>query len=374
VESLPVCFIHKDRHSRFTFANQAFCAALHRPLAEVLGKTDFDFYPGELAHKYVQDDRRVLETGEVLEDVEEHCDPGGTTTYVQMLKAPLRDAHGQVVGVQGIYWDVTAAKRAEAELGRTAAEFRLARRIQQRLFPRSIPRVPGLDIAVASFGFDIGGASFPAEAIGGDYYDFVPLRDGSLGIAIGDVSGHGVGPALLMAEVRAYLRAFAQTEADVSAILGLMNRVLLPDIEDDRFITLLLAQLDPTARRFGYASAGHHPGYVLDTAGNIKRTLASTGTPLGVFPESTFPAGPVIPLVDGDLILLATDGVVEARAPDLTPFGLPRMLDLVRLYRQAPAREIIENLYHAVRAFAQGLPQFDDITATVVKVGEPSPA
>ena len=215
VESLPVFLIHKDLQGRFTYANGAFCAALKKPLPEILGKTDFDFYPGELAGKYAHDDRRVIESREMLEDIEEHKDPEGASTYVQVLKAPLHDARKQVIGVQGIYWDITARKRAEAEVGRATAEFRVARRIQQKLFPGVIPNLPGMDIAVASFGFDISGASYPAEAIGGDYYDFVPLRDGSLGVAIGDVSGHGVGPALLMAEVRAFLRAFAQTEADV---------------------------------------------------------------------------------------------------------------------------------------------------------------
>src|SRR5207302_10117595 len=100
---------------------------------------------------------------------------------------------------------------------------------QQKLFPSSTPQIPGLDIGVATYGYDISGASFPAEAIGGDYYDFIPMIDGSLGIAIGDVSGHGVGPALLMAEARALLRAFARTQTDVSRILALVNKVLVPD-------------------------------------------------------------------------------------------------------------------------------------------------
>jgi sigma-B regulation protein RsbU (phosphoserine phosphatase) len=368
VESLPVCLLHKDVRGRFTYANRAFCTALKRPLAEVLGKTDGEFYPPSLAAKYIVDDRQVLDTGAVLEDIEEHQDPEGAKTYVQVLKAPLQNARGEVIGVQAIYWDITSRRRAEVELGQMAAEFRIARRIQQKLFPGVIPKLPGLDIAVASYGFDIGGASYPAEAIGGDYYDFVPLRDGSLGIAIGDVSGHGVGPALLMAEVRAFLRAFAQTETDVGAILGLVNRVLIPDVEDDRFVTLLLARLDPRARRFRYTSAGHHPGYVLDAAGMVRHTLASTSTPLGVFPENEFPAGPEVALAPGDLILLVTDGVADARAPDGTPFGVERTLDLVRSYRRAPAREIVANLYHGVRAFAQNLPQYDDITATVIKV------
>ncbi len=304
----------------------------------------------------------------MLEDVEEHLDPEGAKTYVQVIKAPLYDARGQVIGVQGVYWDITPHKRAEAEAGRAAAEFRVARRIQQKLFPRTVPELPGLDIAVATFGFDIGGASYPAEAIGGDYYDFVPLRGGSLGIAIGDVSGHGVGPALLMAEVRAFFRAFAQTEADVGAILGLMNRVLVPDIDEDRFVTLLLARLDPHTRRFSYASAGHQPGFILDAVGNVRRTLGSTGTPLGLFPDDAFPAGEEVQLAPGDLVLLVTDGVMEARDPGGARFGVQRTLNLVRAYRKESAGAIVENLYHGVRAFGQTLPQYDDVTATVIKV------
>jgi sigma-B regulation protein RsbU (phosphoserine phosphatase) len=371
VESLPICLLRKNLRGRFTFANTAFCAAVKKPLAEIIGRSDFDFYPAELATKYLHDDRRVIETRDILEDIEEHQDPEGEKTYVQVLKAPLTDARGQVIGVQGIYWDITPRKRAEAELGRATAEFRVARRIQQGLFPRVIPSLPGLDIAVATFGFDISGASYPAEAIGGDYYDFVPLRDGSLGVAIGDVSGHGVGPALLMAEVRAFLRAFAQTETNVGAILGLVNRVLIPDIQDDRFITMLFARLDPRTRRFSYSSAGHQRGYILNGAGEVKHVLESTATPLGIFSENTFPTSEEIPLELGDLILLVTDGVADASAPDGTRFGAKRTCDLVRAYRREKSREIVENLYQAVRAFGQNMPQYDDITATVIKVTAP---
>jgi phosphoserine phosphatase RsbU/P len=369
VETLPVCIIRKDRDGRFTFANRPFCAELRRPLEQVVGKTDHDFYPEALARKYVADDRRVLESGAVFEDIEEHPGGDGGTTYVRVLKAPLRDSGGAVVGVQGIFWDITERRRAEEELARTAAEFRVARRIQQKLFPSATPQLPGLDIGGATFGFDIGGASYPAEAIGGDYYDYLALPDGSLGVAVGDVSGHGIGPALLMAEVRAYLRAFAQTGAGVGATLGLVNRVLLPDIEGDRFITLLLARLDPRGRSLTYASAGHATGYVFDAAGEVRRPLPSTSIPLGILADCDFPGSEVIALEAGDLVLFLTDGVVESRAPDGAIFGTRRTADLVRVYRRAPAREIVENLYHAVRAYAQNQPQYDDITATVIKVG-----
>ena len=368
VDTLPICIFRKDQRGRFTFGNKAFCNWLKRPPEEILGKTDLDFYPRELALKYIHDDRRVLEGGEILEAIEEHEKPEEARIYVQVLKAPLFGPTGEVGGMQGIFWDISLRKRAENELARTAAEFRVARTIQQRLFPRSAPRVAGLDIGVATFGFDIGGASYPAEAIGGDYYDFIPLLDGSLGIAIGDVSGHGVGPALLMAEARALLRAFARTQSDVSTILGLVNRVLFPDIESDRFITLLLAKLDPRTRSFTYASAGHPKGYILDAAGTVKEALPSTSIPLGIEENAVFPASSEILLQPGDLVLLLTDGIAEARSPEDTPFGIQRSLDLVRHCRDASAAEIVEQLYRAVRAFSRNLPQFDDITATVIKV------
>jgi PAS domain S-box-containing protein len=368
VDNLPVRVLHKDPQGRFTFCNQALCASLKRPREKILGKTDRDFYPMELAQKYIYDDRRVLEMGEVLEAIEEHQDPDGERTYVQVLKAPLVDSRGEIIGLQCLYWDITARKQAEAELARTAAEFKVARQIQQKLFPADVPLMAGMEIGVARFGIDVSGASYPAEAIGGDYYDFIPLCDGSLGIAIGDVSGHGVGPALLMAETRALLRAFAQTQADVSSILGLVNRVLVADIQGDRFITLILAKLDPTRHTLVYASAGHQTGHLLTAGGKIRQALASTGIPLGIFADADFPSSEEIPLQAGDIALLVTDGIVEARAPDGTVFGKQRPLDIVRVYRQSTARQIVDNLYHAVRAFSQDLPQFDDITAAVIKV------
>lgn len=372
VESLPVCIFRKDCRGHFAFASQSFCAELKRPLADILGKTDLDLYPDELARKYSADDRHVLETGELFEDIEEHLADDGGKSYVRILKAPLRDSHGDTIGTQGIFWDITDRKRAEEELTRSAAEFRIARRIQQKLFPTATPQVPGLDIGSATFSFDIGGASYPAEAIGGDYYDYLALNEGCLGVAIGDVSGHGVGPALLMAEVRAYLRAFAHLKADPGTMLHLVNRIILPDIEGDRFITLLLARLNPRSRSFTYASAGHSTGYILNSCGEVKQALPSTGIPLGIMADCDFPNAPPLQLESGDLVLLLTDGIIESRAPDGVIFGTSRALDLVRLYRRDSAHAIVENLYYAVRAYAQNQPQYDDITATVIKVGAAS--
>ncbi len=118
VETLPVCLFRKDREGRFTFANRPFCREVHLSLAEIVGKTDRDLYPSEMAEKYVNDDLRVIETGELFETVEEHIGNDGDNTYVSVLKVPLRDSNREVIGMQGIFWDVTPRIRAEQELRR----------------------------------------------------------------------------------------------------------------------------------------------------------------------------------------------------------------------------------------------------------------
>lgn len=116
VETLPQMILRKDLDGRFTFANQRFCAELGKPLKEIVGKTDFDFYPRDLAEKYRRDDRRVIESGQVLDVVEQHITPQGEALHVQVMKTPLFDHDGKPIGIQGIFWDVSARIRAEEQL------------------------------------------------------------------------------------------------------------------------------------------------------------------------------------------------------------------------------------------------------------------
>jgi len=259
----------------------------------------------------------------------------------------------------GFIRDITERKRAERELRENEEQFQVARDIQQRLFPKSAPDVPG---------FDIAGASHPAEATGGDYFDYLPMLNDRLGIVVGDVTGHGVGPALLMAETRAYLRLLAGRREDVGEILERANSILAEDVGCERYITLFLGQIDPKSRSFIYASAGHPAGYVLDDRGVIKTTLKRTGIPLGMRPDTKYSAAPEIALAPGDLILLLTDGIEEASAPDESLFGIERILDVARAHRARPAREIVRALYESARQFANLAPQLDDITSIVIKV------
>ena len=253
---------------------------------------------------------------------------------------------------------VIQRKRAEQELRENEEQFRVAREIQQRLFPKAAPNVAGLDIA---------GVSHAAEATGGDYFDYLPMLRDRLGVVVGDVTGHGIGPALLMAETRAYLRILARNREDTGEILTRANRILAEDIGYERFITMLLVSVDPRKRTFAFTNAGHPAGFVLGASGDVKAQLTRTGLPLGIKPDAVFPKAAEFSLSAGDILLLLTDGIEEAMSPDETIFGTERILEVVRANRGKAAREIVDALYAAVRQFAQNTPQLDDVTAVVIK-------
>ena len=259
----------------------------------------------------------------------------------------------------GFIRDITDRKKAEQVLRENQEQFRIAHDIQQHLFPKSAPALPGLDIA---------GASCPAEATGGDYFDYLPMRQDCLGAVIGDVTGHGVGPALLMAETRAYLRILAKNRDDPGEILTRANVVLAEDVGYERFVTLLLAKVDAQSKVLTYANAGHTAGYILNPAGQVKASLKRTGMPLGLKPDSQYTASAPMQLEPGEIVLLLTDGFEEALAPDETFFGIDRVLKVMCDHRDQPAPKIVQSLYDAVSHFTQGLPQADDLTVIVIKL------
>jgi serine phosphatase RsbU (regulator of sigma subunit) len=249
--------------------------------------------------------------------------------------------------------------KAQWQSERLRQEIHLARQIQQKLFPAAPLPLPGWDIA---------GASFPAEATGGDYFDYIPMQDGSLAAVIADVSGHGFGPALLMAELRAYLRAFLLTRTDVSEIVRLLNRALAADTDGSHFATLFLGKLNPQTRSFIYASAGHSSGYLLDRNGNLKAEFLSTDIPLGILPDSEFRAALPTWLEPGETVVLFTDGLIEACDSDGVAFGNEGVLEVANAHRHLSAREMVKALFAAVHEICGPATQMDDMTAIVIKV------
>ncbi|MCG6925692.1 MAG: SpoIIE family protein phosphatase [Acidobacteria bacterium] len=267
---------------------------------------------------------------------------------------PVRDEHGRLTHFVSVMSDVTGQRRAQAR----ESEMQLARLIQRKLYPSRAPALKA---------FDLAGAVFPADATCGDYLDYIPMGGGRVGVAVGDVSGHGFGPALLMAETRAYLRSLAKTTHDLRKILQRLNQFLHRDTELERFVTLMLVVVDPSRRSLTYGSAGHVPGFLLDRSGAPRRVLESTSLPLGIFPDSPMEVSPEISLEDGDLFVLLTDGVTEAENERGEFFERDRAVDLVARMRWQSSRRIVSGLYRAIEDFRLPGPQADDVTAVVGK-------
>ncbi len=245
---------------------------------------------------------------------------------------------------------------AERALLGTKEELRLARVIQQRFYPAFAPAVPG---------FDIAGASEPAEYAGGDYFDYLWISGRELALVIGDVSGHGLGPALLMSQTRAYLRTLLLLTHDVSDLLTRLNSFLAMDWGEEHFVTLFLARLVPQEGKMTYASGGHQ-SYLLRADGRVE-TLAATGIPLGIMP-APIRGAPELSLQPGDLLLMVTDGIEETVSPDDRELGRERVLEVAQANRHRSASEIVTALFSAASDFAAGGVQKDDVTAVVVKV------
>ncbi|MFO0973239.1 MAG: GAF domain-containing SpoIIE family protein phosphatase [Phycisphaerae bacterium] len=246
-----------------------------------------------------------------------------------------------------------------AEKQRLVQNLEIARSIQQALIPRDMPSVPG---------FEIAGLFQPADETGGDNYDlFTPPDSDRLVISIADATGHGIGPALVVSEWRALLRAAVSLTSDLPRTLGLINALLCNDLPDNRFVTAVLAVLDPAQRRMVYCSAGHGPMLIFRAAtGDVVEQPANT-VPLGILPIVTFDDVSELQFEPGDMFLLFTDGFFEWTNAANEQFGSARVAELVRTHRSRPAAEILQQIRDDLERFAAGTPQKDDLTGVIVK-------
>jgi phosphoserine phosphatase RsbU/P len=281
----------------------------------------------------------------------------GSEFPAEISLAPLKSDWGMLVFC--VIRDVTERRRAEKSKREIQVQLLAAQRIQEHLLPEAPPTIPGLDIA---------GACYPAEFTAGDYFDYLPMIDGSLGLLIADVVGHGFGPALLMATVHARLRSFAEICTHIGQIVARANTVLCRETEAGRFVTLFLGQLDPATRSLTYVNAGHPAGYVIDAFGTVKAKLDSMSVALGIVADGEFAVGGPVLLAPGDLILLLTDGILETVSSGGEQFGIERVLELVRANRHKPAGEVIDSLRTAAIAFSDHATLLDDLTIVVVKM------
>lgn len=256
-----------------------------------------------------------------------------------------------------------AVAREAAQKERLNAEVDIAREVQERLFPQELPKISGLDYF---------GACRPALGVGGDYYDFLELPGGKFGIAIGDVSGKGIGAALMMASLQASLRGQAlHSGDDLAGLMGHVNALLYEASTTNRYATFFYSQYDPKTRTVNYVNAGHNPPFLLRTAGGgIEVIKLETGGPVvGMLPSilARYEQAEVT-LEAGDMLVGFTDGISEAMNPAEEEWGEEAMLAELRKLTDAPADEVLRTIVAAADAFASGAKQHDDMTMIVVRV------
>jgi len=254
--------------------------------------------------------------------------------------------------------DITSRKKAEKELKDNQEQFLAAREIQQRLFPKHPPSIPG---------FDIAGTSVPALMAGGDYFDYLQMQDGNIGFIVADVTGHGVGPAMLTAETRAYIRLLARESHSPAEILTKANKILVDDLDFERYITALIVCINPATSEIVYVNAGHPPGMILDHSGEIVTELQLSGSPLGIDPETPYKDSPVTKLEPGHGFLIFSDGIDETQSESGKFFGTQRIKAWLKYACDLSAEESLAGLLQAASFFRESLAQADDMTAILVK-------
>jgi sigma-B regulation protein RsbU (phosphoserine phosphatase) len=256
------------------------------------------------------------------------------------------------------------AEQVAAEVAQRARfnrELEIAREVQEQLYPRELPRAPGLDLA---------GHCRPARGVGGDYYDFLDLDDGRVGIAIGDISGKGIPAALLMASLQASLRSqrIAGARTDLATLMGNLNRLIHDASPSNRYATFFYGEYDPRDGRLAYVNAGHNAPMLFRKAGDAPERLEVGGPVIGLLPVAAYQSGEVV-LHPGDALLGFTDGISEAMDPADEEWGEPRLTEAFRACGGLAASAAVERLIAAADAFAAGAPQHDDMTVIVVRRG-----
>ena len=242
------------------------------------------------------------------------------------------------------------------EKKRLEGQLEVARQVQLELLPASDPQM---------FGFDISAYNFPTEEVSGDYYDWVRIHDDQIGIVIADVAGKGVPAALLMAFLRASLRAATHIGYAPQISMAKVNYLLWESIERNQFVTAFYGILDATNRTLAYANAGHNPPLLLNADGSAC-FLTQGAVPLGMFRDTRYYEY-YLNIEPGQLLVLYTDGVTEALNPHEEEFGRDRLVRSVRAARDLSAREMIAAIQREISEWTDGRGASDDVTIFVIK-------
>ncbi|HZL43514.1 MAG TPA: SpoIIE family protein phosphatase [Verrucomicrobiae bacterium] len=384
VETISQNIFRKDLDGRFTFANQQFCKVLGKTLEEIVGKTDFDFFPADLAAKYRHDDCQVMETGRAFHAVEEHKPPGQTPIFVEVVKTPLYDANGKPIGLQGLFWDITQQhlseeriRRANSLLAQSRKELRvknqqmeddlkMAREIQFTMLPQQYPCFPH-NAAPADSAFFFSHRYLPTGAVGGDFFTVSALSDEKASVFICDVAGHGVRSALVTAMVRALLEELKPLADEPGIFTTKLNRdlhAILKHTGAPLLTTAFYLVADYRTRVMRYTNAGHpRPLHARRTAGKVE-TLANVGgksqPALGLFEQTIYQTSEVR-LSPGDLVMIFTDGLYEVQDSEHALYSQAMLLSGVQERLNLPAPQLFDDLIEVVKRFSADGSFSDDV-------------
>lgn len=267
----------------------------------------------------------------------------------QRLLAIIAAQSAQVVENARLY-------ESEQALLRMKEELRLASKIQNDLLPKTFPEIPGYDIA---------GRSVPAQMVGGDYFDFIPIGDHRLAVCLGDVSGKGLPASLLMANLQATLRGQTMLNDTAKDCVQRSNKLLYLSTSTEKFVTLFYGIIDVRAHSLCFSNAGHE-NPLLISEGKDPLRLNTGGIVLSIMEEFPYEEE-TVPLTPGDLLVIYSDGVTDAINPHQQLFGEARLMTVVNEHRHLAAQTLIDRIIAAVQSHAGTAPQMDDITLVVVK-------
>jgi sigma-B regulation protein RsbU (phosphoserine phosphatase) len=331
----------------------------------------------------------VAESGDTLNIRDAYTEPRFFPDYDRMsgyvtksiLCMPLENRDGKIIGVFELFnkkngffslndetvisimsVDVAIAienarlHKAEMEFVRINEEVRLAAIIQSDLLPKSSPIIPGYEIA---------GMSMPAQSVGGDYFDFIPMNDGRMALCLGDVSGKGLPASLLMANLQATLRGQTLVSQRPLECLLRSNRLLCESTSPEKFATVFYGILEIQQHTLHYSNAGHDWPFLVGIDHSIQR-LKTGGVMLGLIPQAMY-EDEKIPIHVGDLLVIQSDGVSEAMNVNQELFGNQRLQDLILEYRDRTPQEIINIIVREVHKHAGEYIQSDDITIVILK-------
>jgi len=385
VETLPQNIFRKDLQGRFTFANTQFCKMLGRTREEIVGKTDFDFFPQELATKYQHDDKLVVDTGKAYETVEVNQPPGSAEKlYVQVVKTPTYDAAGNIVGLQGIFWDITQQRLADEKIRRVNAllaqsrkelrtrnlqmedDLKMAREIQLTMLPQQYPSFPR-SAAPADSLFQFTHRYLPSGTVGGDFFTISALSDDEAAVFICDVAGHGVRSALVTAMVRALVEELKPVARDPGQFLTKLNgdlHAILKHTGTPLLTTAFYLVANCRTGQMQYANAGHpKPLHLQRRAGKVTSLANSTAkaqAAMGLL-EDTVYLGSGVSLASGDLIMLFTDGLYEVEGANKEIYSQALLLEGARRRVQLAAPQLFDQLLDEVRSFSVEAGFMDDV-------------